>query len=332
MPLTTVDGLFIKQIINILPKKKEDNLKDLLLNEGDKQRLINQIGIRYRYTQQRGDQVKTAFESAVKKACENLEWELNEIDILIVVTQTNMALIPAMACRLQGDLKMSSSCMALDLNLGCSGFVYGLQTMASLLNSIQKKKPKGILCCGDFSTLLTEDSDQSTRPIFSDGVSAAAIELEQASSATSYFNLETFGEGQDAICTEKINAKRWMRMNGLDVFGYSVNFVPQNIKTLIEFSSQDKEAIDYYIFHQANKIINDAIKDSLDVPTDKVPSSLYQYGNTSSASIPITLGTIEDHNELNTYLFSGFGVGFSVGSALLPGHPAINCKTLFQDL
>jgi 3-oxoacyl-[acyl-carrier-protein] synthase-3 len=116
---------------------------------------------------------------------------------------------------------------------------------------------------------------------------------------------------------------QYMRLNGIDVFNYSLKLVPNNILDLLKFAEKNIEFPDLYVFHQANKVINDAISRKLKLDIEKVPCSLYEFGNTASASIPLTLGSNWNKTIINSgwILLSGFGVGFSLASALIPFEP-----------
>ena len=121
-----------------------------------------------------------------------------------------------------------------------------------------------------------------------------------------------------------------MRLNGIDVFNYSYKIVPKHVNDLLQHAKNT--SADVYIFHQANKIINDSISKKLGLTAQVVPSTLYQYGNTASASIPLTL-----HQYLQTSIsqnqiavLCGFGVGFSVASALVHLHPSLNTELIFS--
>jgi 3-oxoacyl-[acyl-carrier-protein] synthase-3 len=219
--------------------------------------------------------------------------------------------------------------MCYDINSGCSGYVYGLQTIASILATVNKDSSRALLCCGDVSTHLLSESDTSTQPIFSDAISVTAVEFHSKDdNISAYFNLETIGKGQKAIYSEIDNQnKKIMRLNGIDVFAYSVKYVPPNIQALIETAKISKESINAYVFHQANKIINDAIVRKLALNSELVPQTLGIYGNTASASIPITLCTSLEKIQ-NWVVLSGFGVGFSVASAAIKLPKSLKSKTI----
>lgn len=325
MAFSKYTGTTIVGVVNFVPKETEDNLElDLLLPE-ERQALVNHTGIRFRKTAPKSTTIRDLFAIAVEKILQKTGWEKDSIDVLICVTQSPEMVIPSVSCRLHGDLKFSNQTLCFDINSGCSGFVYGLNTVSGLLAGISGKKARAILCCGDLSTHLIDPMDKSVRPIFSDGVSAIAIERDENDNQVSgYFNLETDGSGQHAIemQTDKNNCQS-MKLNGIDVFGYSVKLVPKNILDLLAFSQQSIDFPDSFIFHQANKLINESIRKKLAISEEKVPYSISEYGNTASASIPLTLGTMWKHHTSTSgwILVSGFGVGFSVASALIRFNP-----------
>jgi 3-oxoacyl-[acyl-carrier-protein] synthase-3 len=180
---------------------------------------------------------------------------------------------------------------------------------------LDQEGKRAILCCGDVSSGLTEGGDMAVKPIFSDAVSA--IGIEGSKSVESYYNLETFGKGQKAISLQKNETGNWMRMDGIDVFNYAVKYVPKNIKTLLDRYSSERKTPGMYVFHQANLLINNSIMKAIGAEENAVPNSLYKYGNTASASIPLTFSLNWGAEKSGWVLFSGFGVGFSVASALV---------------
>lgn len=321
MALSQSIGIQVKGVINLVPRTVEDNQLLELISEEERVALIKHTGIRYRRVNSNKElDVKDYFNVGVEKLLKKLKWEKESIDVLICVTQTPKVAIPSVACQIHGDLEFESHTLCYDINSGCSGFVYGLHTISQLLAGIHKKGARAILCCGDFSTSLIDSEDRSVRPIFSDAVSVIGIEKSNGDQVTGYFHLETMGKGQHAIRTVKEeNGESFMRLNGIDVFNYSVSFVPKNIEKLVEFSSKSLVEMDAFVFHQANKLINDSIAKKAGLAPSKVISSLYEYGNTASASIPLTLGTAWKQMERKTdwILISGFGVGFSIASAMI---------------
>ena len=316
MALSKIKGIKISGIASALPLNKEDNMQISNLNLYQREELVKHTGIRFRHVVKEKEQsVKVLFKKAIEELVETLDWNKNSIDVLLIVTQTTRSPIPSLACQIHGEMDFSSTTLAYDINSGCSGFVYGLHTASQLLSSLDQDRKRAILCCGDISSSLTEKGDMAVKPIFSDAVSAIGLEFD--GSSKNYFNLETFGKGQKAISLEKRETGNWMRMDGIDVFNYAVKYVPNNIKTLLEKYSGENNTPEMYVLHQANLLINKSIMRAVGAEESMVPNTLYDFGNTASASIPLTFSLNWPNKKSGWVLFSGFGVGFSVASALI---------------
>lgn len=328
MALSKISGINIIGIETIIPDKIEDNLELPFFSNDEKNALVKHTGIRYRRVLD-NDQIgiKQLYQKGIENIISKLNWEIDSIDILICVTQTSKVSIPSIACQLHGDFKISNDALCYDINSGCSGFVYGLHTISMLIASLEKKNVRALLCCGDISSQLIDPNDKTVKPIFSDAASIIAIEsCEDKSNVSGYFNLQTAGSGQHSIYTESSESNsQFMKLNGIDIFNYSLKLVPNNISTLLKFANQSIDFPDLFVFHQANKLINDSIARRLNIDNSRVPSSLYEYGNTASASIPLTLGCAWNKEVSNSgwILISGFGVGFSVASALIKFDPIL---------
>lgn len=328
MALSKVSGIDIIGIKTIIPKKIEDNLELPFLTTDERNSLVKHTGIRFRRILENNQiGIKELYRKGIENITSELNWDIESVDILICVTQTSKVSIPAISCQLHGDLKMSIDALCYDINSGCSGFVYGLHTISTLLSSIDKKNARALLCCGDISSQLIEGTDQTTKPIFSDAASVIAIQNSVDENAIfGYFNLQTDGSGQHSIYTESDSSNsQFMKLNGIDIFNYSLKLVPNNISTLLDYANKTIDFPDLYVFHQANKLINDSIARRLKLDFSKIPSSLYDYGNTASASIPLTIGCSWNKENTNSgwILISGFGVGFSVASALIKFDPIV---------
>lgn len=327
MAFSKVSGSQIVGIQSVIPHTREDNMELNLIPEADRETLVHHTGIRFRRIASPNQNVQDLFQSAIEKLLHKLDWDSNTIDVLICVTQTPSMVIPSVSNRIHGNLNLNPQALCFDLIAGCSGFVYGLQTVQSILSSISKENKRAILCCGDISSRLIDSNDKSVKPIFSDAVSAIAVEnCANSAEITGYFNLQTEGKGQHAIemKNEDLN-NSFMRLNGIDVFNYSVNLVPKNIVQLLEFAGKEIHFPDLFVFHQANKLITESIRRKLKISVEKVPYSMYEYGNTASASIPLTLNTTwENRISTNSWIVvSGFGVGFSMASGLIRFDPKI---------
>ena len=271
--------------------------------------------------------------AAAEKLIAELGWDKKEIEALIFVSQSADYFLPATACILQDRLGLSKDCYAEDVALGCSGWVYGLSNVASLVATGKIKK--ALLLAGD----AKKRSKMKRDPLFGDAGTVTAIEYEEGAKGFQ-FHFGTDGSGYDAIITpdggsrnqislESFELKEYegkmmtdlqTRMKGMDVFAFGITTAPKSVKKLAEHFEFDYQDYDYFVFHQANMKMNNQIVKKLKLEPEKVPSCMYQFGNTSSASIPMTIvsqlrGKFE--NNITKFLCCGFGVGLSWGTVAL---------------
>ena len=322
MSIHKLRGSEISAVVNIIPARKLDNLQEELIPETERNSMVEHTGIRFRRRFSSENQsTQHLFKMGIEEILKLAQWNGESVDALICITQTPDTHIPALSCVLHGEFDFSPSMACLDINLGCSGYVYGLHQAFSLLQSQVGANGRAILCCGDVTTIL-EEGDKSTQPIFSDGISVTAIEFSRESELNSYFNLETMGSGKAAISSYyNEHRQEVMKLNGMEVFNYSVQFVPNHINHLLKFVPENTK-IGCGILHQANKIINSAIAKRISSVGADFPSTLYDFGNMASASIPVTLvDYLQNKNTSEVppfVLLSGFGVGFSMATAVVP--------------
>lgn len=333
-----------------VPKKVEENntLAIFVGDEADK--FIASTGIERRRLA--NDSLCTSdlcFEAA-EQLIKDLAWEKSSIDCLIFVSQTADYILPATSCILQDRLGLSENCYTLDISLGCSGWIYGLSVISALLCNGNMKK--GLLLVGDIASGSCSPNDKTTYPLFGDAGTATAIEFDKNSDGFK-FHLATDGSGHKAIIIpdggfrnktnmdsftmEKIEpGVERSRLNtvleGMDVFSFGITKVPETVNKLLEHFSLDKEAVDHFVFHQANFFLNEKIRKKLKLPESKLPYSLKDFGNTSSATIPLTMITAL-HNELTKtklhVIAVGFGVGLSWGSVYFETDSII-CSDLIE--
>lgn len=320
MPIFNIQGGKIRSIVNVIPQKIKDNLEEELIPVAERESLVAHTGIRYRRTfQNKSITITELFVQGISHTLDALQWDASSISAIVCVTQTPETHIPAVSCLLHNEFNFNVSTACLDINLGCSGYIYGLHQTLCLLQNQLDGYGRALLCCGDITSKLIEN-DKTSTPIFSDGVSITAVEFDTKTpnnGSPFIFNLETLGSGHTAIRSEYENNKEVMRLNGIEVFNYSVQFVPKHIKELLNYINA--EDVSVVVLHQANKLINDAITKRLPTPNAEFPSTLFQYGNMASASIPITLVDYLTNNKpkSNQLLLSGFGVGFSMGTVAI---------------
>lgn len=269
--------------------------------------------------------------AAAEQLISDLGWNKKEIGALVFVSQTPDYLLPATSCILQDRLGLSKDCMALDVSLGCSGWVYGMSVITSIMQTGMIKK--AILLAGDARKQAPEEPDQ----LFGFAGTATALEYKEGCDDIE-FHLGTDGSGYDAIikpmggCRNQVTPdalvptmcddgrmrhKYQTLMKGMDVFAFGITTVPKSIKKLVSEFSLDMDAIDYFVFHQANRMMNEKIRTKLKIDSEKVPYSMTNFGNTSSASIPLTIVTQvagKVSNQKTNFVACGFGVGLSWGT------------------
>lgn len=277
------------------------------------------------------------------EAADNLLNELNvdrsDVDVLLFVSQTADYRMPASAIILQDRLGLSKDTLAFDINIGCSGYVYGLSV--AFMYAQQAHIRKVLLLDGETRSRVYSPKDRKTAFLFGDGGTATLIDKDDAYGKCSML-MGSDGSRQDLIkmeaggyrnqssletLTEKvvddfgnIRSDEHGYMNGADVFTFLLREIPRNFNNLLSISNYEKDMLDKFFFHQANKYMNDYLGKKLGVPAEKAPQSLHKYGNTSSVSIPLNIvehyggQTIEDEK----WLLSAFGVGMSWASAILP--------------
>jgi 3-oxoacyl-[acyl-carrier-protein] synthase-3 len=306
------------------------------ISAAERELLIKTTGIEKRHVAKPGQTTGDLCEAAANKLIETLKWNREEIDLLVFVSQSPDHFVPATSIILQGKLGLGKQTAALDINLGCSGYVYGLSVISSMMMTGGFRK--ALLCAGDISTAALNPRDKSAYPLFGDAGTVTALEYDGKFKIA--FNLQSDGTGKDAIIIpdgglrtqvneetfiEKeyepgvIRHRRNLWLNGFDVFNFSIREAPPNVNALLNFTGNKIEESDLVVMHQANKLMNETIRKKLKLPLEKVPYSLDEFGNTSSASIPMTIVArcAEAAKTKKRWLFASFGVGLSWGSCSL---------------
>lgn len=268
----------------------------------------------------------------------------NEIDLLVFLSQTPDYRMPATSICLQERLGLSQSCIAFDIQLGCSGFCYALSVVYGMMQN--KGIRKALILDGETRSKVYSPKDRRSAFIFGDGGIAALVERNEKF-GKSWLSLNSDGSRSDLIMikgggyrypssvdtlSEKvvdeygnIRSDEQGYMRGGDVFNFVIREIPRDIKKTLEFSGVDKELIDYIVFHQANNFINSYIAKKMKLDTDKIPHTIEKYGNTSSVSVPLTIvSELKDKlNGKKTILLSAFGVGMSWATGIIP---FVDCK------
>ena len=335
MAFFNVNNVAIKGLSGAVPKNVVSNKDYSLLSEKERKLLIKTTGIEERRLATSGITTSDLGFSAAESLLRDLKWSSDEIDVLIFVSQSPDYYLPATAIILQNRLGISKDAMAFDIGLGCSGYVYGLSVIANLLSSGQMKK--GLLIVGDVSSATCAYTDKSTYPLFGDAACVTALQFDENADEMT-FSLHSDGKGEDAIKihdggirnlvnedslkTKKISegierAPLNLALDGMAVFDFSIGVIPGAINDFMTKTNTNPDSYDHFVMHQANKIMNETIRRKTGFSKEQTPYSLADFGNTSSASIPLTLITKTDDSlsDNRSILLAGFGVGLSWGMA-----------------
>ena len=287
--------------------------------------------------------------AASKKILKSMDVDIKEIGAIVFVTQCPDYTTPATACVLQHRLGGGGylrDCLAFDVNLGCSGFVYGLNIVAGLMNS--SNIDKALMLCGDtFARPLSKEEDNrishSSKYLFGDAGTATLLE-KSANNSDLVFASCTDGAGYKAIMDPYRHWRHFDEdghsvMDDVTVFNFSTEEVPVMLKEYMEMRGTTPENYESLVLHQANLFIMKQIAKRSGFPKEKLAVSIDTFGNTSSASIPSTLVKLygDDNSEgVKRFLMCGYGVGLSWAAcdlSLAPAQilPLVQTDEFFND-
>jgi 3-oxoacyl-[acyl-carrier-protein] synthase-3 len=327
-----IEGINIKSISSCLPKNilKLEDLKNEF-GESEVNKIIKTTGI----TSVRVvDDITTTAdlcEFAAKKLIELNSINTDEIDALIFVSQTADYKLPQTSHILQNKLHLKEDTICFDFPIGCNGYIYGLFQASVLINS--KACKKVLLLSGDTTTKVINNKDRSLKMVFGDGGSATLIEI--GTDVLSFIIYSDGAQYKDLIIPdggsrnpyniqsnkltydEDGNGRSPMNlyMDGMAIFNFAIKRVPPLIDEILSYSGWEKEKVDLFALHQANKFMIDYLRKKCKISIDKMPVVVDGIGNTGPATIPLLLTeSILENNKLNKVVLCGFGVGLSWGA------------------
>ena len=331
MALFSIENVRIAGVVSTVPQRIVNNLKnDLFSTEAEAEKFISVTGIAEKRHVDNVTCTSDLCLLAANDLLDKLNWNKQDIDILIMVTQTPDYPVPNTSIIIQDKLGLPKSTVCFDVPLGCSGYIYGLSVISNFLQNGQLKK--GLLLVGDTLSKQCSPLDKSTYPLFGDAGTATALHYSVGGRMD--FNLWSDGSGfEDIIVPEGGYRKPFTEgslvlkedkdgnkrsgintfMNGTNVFSFGIGTVTKELNKFIDHFEIDSEQIDYFYFHQANRFMNEMIRKKLNLRPQQVPYSLDRYGNTSSATIPVTMTTQNIDLENTEVVMCGFGVGLSIG-------------------
>ncbi|WP_251623393.1 3-oxoacyl-ACP synthase III family protein [Odoribacter lunatus] len=337
MAIIRFNNIGIEAVAACVPKEVKSNYDlDYLIPKEEITKVIDNVGIEERRYADADVCSSDLCEKATRKLLEDNDIDPSIVDALIFVSQTSDYHQPATAPLLQHKLGLGHGCIAFDINLACSGYVYGLATAYAFAS--QQGIRHVLLLVGETMSKTVSQYDKVATPLFGDAGTATLIGKGDFGEAV--FSLNTDGSGSDIIkmpyggyrnpsCSEgflnhmdsegNIRNGEQFFMDGLDVFNFGMRVEPRDLKNLMKECEIRVDDLDLLIYHQANKFMTDFFSKRLKIPTDKTPYSLRKFGNTSSASIPLTIvSELQDkYPDRNKCILTGFGAGLSWGSVLL---------------
>jgi 3-oxoacyl-[acyl-carrier-protein] synthase III len=350
MALQIVKNVEITGFAACVPSYNEENESlEIFHKREEYQRFVDYTGVERRRKVEKGICASDLCLASAEKLVSELGWEKEDIECLIFVSHSPDYKFPATACIIQSRLGLSTECMSFDISLGCSGWVYGITTIASLVSTGRYKK--ALLLAGDTTGNFSKH-DKSTYPLFGDAGTATALQYHEGA-ADIFSHMATDGNFFEAIIIEdgghrnpfsneslayktdengNVSNRLSIKMDGMTVFSFGITTVPKSVNRFIEYYNLEKKDIDYFVFHQANLMINSKIQKKLGIPDDKMPSVLKNFGNVSAGSIPLTIvsemkeAINKSSNKEMNILACGFGVGLSWGTIHFKLNNALCCE------
>jgi 3-oxoacyl-[acyl-carrier-protein] synthase-3 len=251
-----------------------------------------------------------------------------DVDFILLCTQSPDYFLPTTACLLQERLGIPSSAGALDYNLGCSGYVYGLGLAKGLIETGQARRVL-LLTAETYSKFLSP-ADKGVRTIFGDGAAATLVEASEGETpAIGPFVYGTDGRGADKLIVRaggmrhprpSGEASEFLLMDGPEIFAFTIAAVPAMVNQMLEKAELTVDLMDHFVFHQANLYMLEHLRTALDIPPEKFSVCLEDCGNTVSSTIPIALCRARGRGELlpgQKIMLVSFGVGYSWAATML---------------
>lgn len=325
---------FIKDIAYYLPEKVLTNEQIAeMFPEWSAEKVANKVGITERHISA-ADETATdmAYKAAEALFAQGIDRSC--VDFVLLCTQSGDYFLPSSACLLQDRLGLSKHCGALDFNLGCSGYEYGLAMAKGLIMAGIAKNI--LLLTAETYTKYIHPQDKGNRTIFGDGASASLISTEGFAEIGEVV-LGTDGSGAENLIVRSLGARHkellndlriseeeglvsgdHLYMHGGNVFDFTADVVPPMVEELLRKSGLEQDDVDLWIFHQANKYMINYLRKLLEIDKDKFYLYMEHVGNTVSSTIPIAMVEARREGRLHgNVLLAGFGVGLSWGGVML---------------
>jgi len=326
---------FIKQVTYCLPDHVVSN--EAIVEEFPEwsvEKIIDKVGVKQRHVSADGETAADLAEKVANKLFDEGQIDRNTIDFVILCTQSPDYFMPSTSCILQDRLGLRKDIGAFDINLGCSGYVYGLAVAKGLIAGGIAENV--LLLTSETYNKYLHPRDKGNRTIFGDAATATIVSTDGFAEIGD-FELGTDGKGAENLIV-KSGASRMperqndlvfdkngnpvssdhLYMNGAQIFVFTQRVVPKVIEAVLAKGQLKQDDIDLFVLHQANRYMLDFLRKKMDIPEDRFYIFIENVGNTVSNTIPICLVEAQNENRLKgNVLLCGYGVGYSWGAALL---------------
>lgn len=338
-----INNVSIKGVAMTVPERTVCTAEFDFFTKEEAETFDNTVGIKKRHLASDDVCASDLCFTSAERLLNELGWERDSIDVLIFESVTGDYRTPPTSCILQDRLSLSESCFCLDIPMGCCGCMYAVTIAGNLLTSGNVKR--ALLLVGDTALRMGSLKDKSRVPLFGDGGTAMALEYDETANNI-IVDFHTFGKGYEALMTPHggfrhpitpasfeyqdfgngvVRAPIHTLINGMNVFSFAISKPPKSIETFMTENDIDRNTdIDYFLIHQANKLIIDRIVKKLKLPHEKVPYNLEEFGNLGGASIPSLMVTrLRDQLMFKdtTLLMSSFGLGLTWGTMWMKTKP-----------
>lgn len=305
-----------------LPKRTVPNAELTQFLDTTDEWIVDHTGIESRHIMTGRETLSGLGAKAAKMALERAGLTAKDIDYILCSTTRGEMTFPATACLIQQ--RLGATCPCLDVNAGCTGFVYALDVAEALLASGSRKRV--LIVCAEQVSRLADWTDRSTCVLFGDAAGAALCEAGDCLKALRLFAkgdaapLHAWPEGGNCPFADHPIAAQPLFMNGQEIFKFAVSHSCRDIQAVLDDTGLSADAVDHFVLHQANRRILDAARARLKQPAEKFPMNVTTHGNTSSACIPVLLSEMVGDGRLRkgqTLVLSAFGAGLTTGAAVL---------------
>lgn len=338
-----IKNVALRGVTGTVPNNPVKSAELDIFTQEDAELFDSTVGILNRYLAPDGLCASDLCCDAAERLIAGLGWEKNSIDVLVFASVTGDYKTPPTSGILQDRLGLPTSTFVVDLPMGCCGTLYAINVAGNMLLAGTAKR--ALLLIGDTASRMGSYKDKSRVPLFGDAGMAMALEYDPTAEDIA-IEMNTLGSGYQALMTPHggyrhpiskeesfveqdfgngiIRAPKDALINGMDVFSFAITKPPISIKKMMEKYELTTDSVDYFLIHQANKLIVDRIVKKLKLPLEKTPYDLQEFGNLGGASIPMLM-TYNLADELQTrpltLVCSAFGLGLTWGTMVLNTEP-----------